>query len=137
LGTKGRLANEYYKFLSVVWNEHLPVVSPNNIKEVISDFNSEFKGTEQHDSQEFLSCILDGLHEDLNVARRKSKSEIENIRKRHDQETKEEERENLPLDKLQDNAWKRYLDFNYSIIVTTFQGQYMSTLKCSRCNKVK
>jgi len=135
LGTKGRLANEYYKFLSVVWNEHLPVVSPNNIKEVISDFNSEFKGTEQHDSQEFLSCILDGLHEDLNVARRKSKSEIESIRKKHDQETKEEERGNLPLDTLQDNAWKRYLDFNWSIIVTTFQGQYMSTLKCSRCNK--
>jgi len=135
LGTKGRLANEYYKFLYTVWNEHQPVISPTNIKDVVSNFNTEFKGTEQHDSQEFLSCILDGLHEDLNVARRKSKPEIESIRKRHDQETRKEEREDLPLDVLQDNAWKRYLDFNYSIIVTTFQGQYMSTLKCLECKK--
>ncbi|OUM68702.1 hypothetical protein PIROE2DRAFT_68006 [Piromyces sp. E2] len=135
LGTKGRLAMEYYRFLSTIWNEHLPVVSPTNIKDVISNFNSEFKGSDQHDSQEFLSCILDGLHEDLNVARKKSKMEIEDIRKRHSQEEKREEKENLALQELQDNYWKRYIDFNYSIIVTTFQGQYMSSLTCSRCKK--
>ncbi|ORX87301.1 cysteine proteinase [Anaeromyces robustus] len=135
LGTGGKLAKEYNRFLYTIWNEHLPVVSPTNIKEVISNFNNEFKGTEQHDSQEFLSCILDGLHEDLNLARKKSKSEIDIIRKRHNEEEKDEERNNYPLTVLQANAWKRYIDFNYSVIVNTFQGQYMSTLKCSRCGK--
>jgi len=135
LGTGGKLAKEYHKFLYTLWNEHLPVVSPTNIKEVISNFNCEFKGTEQHDSQEFLSCILDGLHEDLNLARKKSKSEIEDIRKKHTKEEKDEEKNDYPLAVLQGNAWKRYIDFNYSVIVNTFQGQYMSTLKCSRCNK--
>ena len=131
------MANEYYRFLKTVWFDHQPTISPTNIKSAISHFNEEFAGTDQHDSQEFLSCILDGLHEDLNLARKgKTKIDIENIRKNHSQQEKEEESQNLKIEILKDRAWKRYLDFNNSIIVTTFQGQYMSILKCSQCGKV-
>jgi ubiquitin carboxyl-terminal hydrolase 8 len=137
LGTHGKLANEYYSFLNAIWYEHQPIVSPANIKSAISNFNEEFIGSDQHDSQEFLSCILDGLHEDLNVARRKkSNSYIESKRKEHNNQEKEEEREEFDVETLRDRAWKRYIDFNYSIIVTTFQGQYMSVLKCSQCGKI-
>ena len=32
----------------------------------ICSYAPQFGGTEQHDSQEFLNFLLDGLHEDLN-----------------------------------------------------------------------
>lgn len=135
LGKGGRVAEEYQKFLHLVWSGQYAVITPSNIKSIISEFNSEFEGVEQHDSQEFLSCLLDGLHEDLNVARKKTKSEMDAIRERHKKEEREEESTNFDLRLLEDRAWKRYMDFNYSTIVTTFQGQYMSTLTCLNCKK--
>ena len=38
------------------------------IQEAIELFEPLFVGTRQHDLQELLSSLLDGLHEDLNVA---------------------------------------------------------------------
>ena len=38
-------------------------------QEVISQFAPTFSGTQQHDSQEFLAFLMDGLHEDLNRVR--------------------------------------------------------------------
>lgn len=32
---------------------------------------SQFSGNQQHDSQEFLAFLLDGLHEDLNLVKEK------------------------------------------------------------------
>jgi hypothetical protein len=41
-------------------------ISPSRFKATISEFASQFRGADQHDSQEFLAFLLDGLHEDLN-----------------------------------------------------------------------
>lgn len=41
-------------------------ISPSRFKEVISHYASQFRGSDQQDSQEFLAFLLDGLHEDLN-----------------------------------------------------------------------
>jgi hypothetical protein len=42
------------------------VVVPSSFKEVLCIFAPQFKGSEQHDSQEFLAFLLDSIHEDMN-----------------------------------------------------------------------
>jgi ubiquitin C-terminal hydrolase len=41
-------------------------VTPKHLKMVISRYNSQFAGHDQHDAQELLDFLLNGLHEDLN-----------------------------------------------------------------------
>jgi ubiquitin C-terminal hydrolase len=41
-------------------------VSPRAFKSKIAQFAPQFSGYQQHDSQEFLAFLLDGLHEDIN-----------------------------------------------------------------------
>ena len=42
------------------------VVSPRAFKRLIGDICPQFQGYNQHDSQELLNFLLDGLHEDTN-----------------------------------------------------------------------
>lgn len=39
---------------------------PRGFKANLSQFAPQFSGYQQHDSQEFLAFLLDGLHEDIN-----------------------------------------------------------------------
>ncbi len=41
-------------------------VTPRGFKAAIANFAPQFTGYSQHDSQELLAFLLDGLHEDLN-----------------------------------------------------------------------
>merc|ERR1711972_660510 len=42
------------------------VVSPSDLKKLIGERWPEFAGYQQHDAQELLMFLLDGLHEDVN-----------------------------------------------------------------------
>ena len=48
-------------------------------------FASQFLGYQQHDSQELLSFLLDGLHEDLNRVKNKEYIELRDAEGRPDQ----------------------------------------------------
>ena len=89
---------------------------------------SQFGGSEQHDSQEFLSFLLDGLHEDLNRILNKPTSEVTAAR--------EEELEKLPQQIASEKEWKIYRMRNDSIVVDFFQGQFRNRLECLTCHKV-
>lgn len=80
-------------------------------------------GYQQHDSQELLAFLLDGLHEDLN--RIKKKPYIE-----------EKESDGRPDEVVAREAWNDYKKRNDSIIVDHFHGQLKSTLICPKCRKV-
>ena len=75
---------------------------------------------DQHDSQELLAFLLDGLHEDLNRVHKKPYVEIPDANGRPDELVAAE-------------SWKIYLMRNKSIIVDLFQGQLKSTLCCKKC----
>ena len=66
IGTKGQLTSKYAKMIQALWCSIDSVFSPYMLKNSISDFQPMFSGYNQHDSQELLSFLLDGLHEDLN-----------------------------------------------------------------------
>ena len=71
LGTKGKLAKSYAKFIKHMWCESDSTFSPYNLKSAVSSVNHMFSGYAQHDSQEFFSFLVDGIHEDLNRIKKK------------------------------------------------------------------
>ena len=82
-----------------------------------------FKGYHQHDSSELITFLLDGIHEDLN--RVKTKPYVE---------TKDSDgRTNFVVAK---ESWLNHLARNQSIIVDLMHGQYKSTLKCPKCERL-
>eukprot|EP00002_Diphylleia_rotans_P013620 TRINITY_DN2657_c0_g1_i6.p2 TRINITY_DN2657_c0_g1~~TRINITY_DN2657_c0_g1_i6.p2 ORF type:complete len:433 (+),score=100.95 TRINITY_DN2657_c0_g1_i6:49-1347(+) len=66
LGTGGSLAREFATLIKAMWSGGSGSVAPRAFKSVLGRFAPQFMGYQQHDSQELLSFLLDGLHEDLN-----------------------------------------------------------------------
>lgn len=130
LSSKGRLANEFAGLLRLMWGGNYSFISPVPFREALLEFAPQFRGSEQHDSQEFLNFLLDGLHEDCNLI-----TEKPNI----PSETAEEEAlfEQLPDWKASTIAWDKYLLRNSSVVVSLFQGQYRSRLTCLTCHTVR
>eukprot|EP00164_Ancoracysta_twista_P000126 GFYU01000183.1.p1 GENE.GFYU01000183.1~~GFYU01000183.1.p1 ORF type:complete len:1042 (-),score=289.47 GFYU01000183.1:66-3191(-) len=124
LGMKGQLAEEFGELLKVLWSGDHDSFSPRQFKWKVGQFAPQFSGYSQHDSQELLAFLLDGLHEDLNLVQDKPYTEAV--------EAKEGEAD----DSVATRSWDTYLMRNKSVIVDMFQGQYKSTLVCPTCKKV-
>ena len=68
MGTKGVVAESFASLVNSMTKEQEPVYNPIRFKEVLESKAPQFRGNDQHDSQEFLAFLLDALHEDLNSA---------------------------------------------------------------------
>jgi ubiquitin carboxyl-terminal hydrolase 8 len=75
-----------------------------------------------------LAFFLDGLHEDLNENALKSK-----LRELTPEE--ERRRERMPVADVSSIEWDRYKHNHKSFLVELFQGQFVSSLKCSVCGR--
>ncbi|WVQ70525.1 hypothetical protein IAR50_000044 [Cryptococcus sp. DSM 104548] len=128
LGTKGELAKAWAGLLSVLWSEKYEFLSPMTFRKQIIQFAPQFLGTDQHDSQEFLSFVLDGLHEDLNRIKKKPPP-VEMTPQR------EAMLESSPPEVASESEWQIYRQRNDSLIVDLFQGQYRNRLECLTCHK--
>ncbi|XP_057954341.1 ubiquitin carboxyl-terminal hydrolase 8 isoform X3 [Malania oleifera] len=123
LGMEGELALAFGDLLRKLWAPGATPVAPRIFKSKLAHFAPQFSGFNQHDSQELLAFLLDGLHEDLN--RVKCKPYIE-----------AKDGEGRPDEEVADEYWQNHLTRNDSIIVDVCQGQYRSTLVCPICQKV-
>ncbi|XP_029912406.1 ubiquitin carboxyl-terminal hydrolase 11 isoform X2 [Myripristis murdjan] len=123
LGMKGEIAEAYADVIKQMWSGRHYSVVPRIFKTKVGHFASQFLGYQQHDSQELLSFLLDGLHEDLNRVKNKEYIELRDADGRPDQEVAEE-------------AWRNHRRRNDSVIVDTFHGLFKSTLVCPECRKV-
>ncbi|KAL5672194.1 hypothetical protein ACJX0J_016500, partial [Zea mays] len=123
LGMKGELAYAFGDLLRKLWAIDRTPVAPRQFKARLGRFAPQFSGFNQHDSQELLAFLLDGLHEDLNRVKCKPYSEAKDSDGRPDEE-------------VADEYWGNHLARNDSIIVDICQGQYKSTLVCPICKKV-
>ncbi|XP_054625989.1 ubiquitin carboxyl-terminal hydrolase 11 isoform X1 [Dunckerocampus dactyliophorus] len=123
LGMKGEIAEAYADIIKQMWSGRHYYVVPRVFKTKVGHFASQFLGYQQHDSQELLSFLLDGLHEDLNRVKNKEYIELRDADGRPDQEVAEE-------------AWRNHRRRNDSVIVDTFHGLFKSTLICPECHKV-
>uniref|UniRef100_A0A8C9WY79 Ubiquitin carboxyl-terminal hydrolase n=1 Tax=Sander lucioperca TaxID=283035 RepID=A0A8C9WY79_SANLU len=63
---KPALCRSYQKLVSDLWHKNRPsYVVPTNLFQGIKAINPMFRGYSQQDSQEFLRCLMDQLHEEL------------------------------------------------------------------------
>ncbi|XP_028987361.1 ubiquitin carboxyl-terminal hydrolase 33 isoform X2 [Betta splendens] len=63
---KPALCQSYQKLVSDLWHKNRPsYVVPINLFQGIKAINPMFRGYSQQDSQEFLRCLMDQLHEEL------------------------------------------------------------------------
>ena len=71
LGMGGVIAETYGSLLEEMWSGQNSYIAPRQFKNVIGRHAPQFSGYMQHDSHELLAFLLDGLHEDLNLVKKK------------------------------------------------------------------
>jgi ubiquitin C-terminal hydrolase len=125
LGWKGKIAEEFAGLIKQYWSDQYVSVAPRQFKNTLGEFQPRFSGYQQQDSSELLSFLLDGLHEDLNLVKKKPP-------------TPAVESNNRPDEVISREAWITYLKRNQSVIVDMFQGQLKSKLICPdpNCGKI-
>ncbi|XP_010267703.1 PREDICTED: ubiquitin carboxyl-terminal hydrolase 5 isoform X2 [Nelumbo nucifera] len=123
LGMVGELALAFGELLRKLWAPGRTPIAPRPFKAKLARFAPQFSGYNQHDSQELLAFLLDGLHEDLN-------------RVKHKPYIKSRDADGRPDEEVADEYWANHIARNDSIIVDVCQGQYKSTLVCPVCGKV-
>jgi ubiquitin C-terminal hydrolase len=100
------------------------VERPSAVKAAVGAINRQFAGYGQHDSQEFLRFLLDGLHDDLNRVRVKPAYVAIEDSAGDDDWTKSA------------RWWCNYTERNASVITDTFSGQLKSKVTCLSCGHV-
>ena len=125
LGTGGKLATAYDAVMKEVWMKaKATAMSPTTLKRAIALFAPRFAGCLQHDAQEFLAYLLDGLHEDLNRIRKAPYVEMPDVTDGH----------NMAIAGAE--AWDAHKRRNDSLVMDTFYGQFQSTCVCPKCDRV-
>lgn len=113
-----------------MWAQNYLFLSPVTFRDQICRFAPQFRGSDQHDAQEFLGFLLDGLHEDLNYVVQKPLPVEMTPEREHDLET-------LPAQVMSMREWDIYRRRNDSFVVQCFQGQFRNQMKCLTCSKVR
>jgi len=123
LGAQGRLARAFSVLMWQLVHGFSPVVSPKPLLVEMAKFNSQFEGHEQHDAHEWVTSLLDGLHEDVNLVLSKPIVEDRDSNGRPDAVVANE-------------AWRAHTSRNESLVVDRFCGQLKRTVQCPDCGKV-
>mmetsp|Transcript_53232 Transcript_53232/g.150030 ORF Transcript_53232/g.150030 Transcript_53232/m.150030 type:complete len:498 (-) Transcript_53232:109-1602(-) len=130
LGSGGQLAKEFAELQRQLWQKEVHVWNPKPLHKKLCAFCPHlFEDFAQQDVQEFLSYMMDGLHEDLNLAKGPPQQEPP------DEEVQQLERERGE-EYVAALAWMRYLQQNKSFLLDLFQGQLRSLLSCQVCGYV-
>ncbi|KAF2426597.1 UCH-domain-containing protein [Tothia fuscella] len=129
LGHGGLIAKTYASFLDSVYVPGQSSFTPRNFKTVLGKCGPQFSGYGQQDSQEFMSFLVDALHEDLNRIREKPYSENPDS---DDNTVNDPE----AVKALGEVFRKNFRARNDSVVMDLFNGFYKNTMVCPDCNKV-
>ena len=124
LGTGGKLLEEIAELLRVIWSARQGEKTPTRFRTQLGRMNSQFAGADQQDAQEFLNYMLDVLHEDSNRVRQKP----------YVPALEDSWLQRTSLQRIGDEAWRRFLRRNQSIMANVGMGQVLNTVTCPVCN---
>ena len=120
-GSKGLIAEEFANLLKEMQSTTSSELNPKNNLRTFLKINKPLSDGKQHDAQEFLSLLLDNLHEDLNRINKKPHFEIE------------EQKGNETDKEASERFWNLHKKREDSIIVDLFHGQFKSKISCLDC----
>ena len=123
-GTKGLIAEGFADLFKEMQTTNSDKVNPINFLRTFFKINKSLYAGMQHDAQEFLSILLDNLHEDLNRINKKPYVLLE---EQKEYETDQEASERF---------WNYYKMRENSIIVDLFHGQFKCKISCMDCGNV-
>ncbi|KAK0828062.1 hypothetical protein LTR73_005015 [Friedmanniomyces endolithicus] len=130
LGHGGTIARQYAGVITGIYGENAgSSFSPSEFKRILGKTQPLFSGYGQQDSQEFLSFLVDALHEDLN--RIEKKPYIENPDS--DDKTVHDPQAIIELGETYRSNHKARND---SICMDLFGGFYKNKMECPVCDKV-
>lgn len=130
LGHNGAMANAYHSVIQGIYgNPNLNSFQPTQFKKALGNAQPMFSGWGQQDSQEFLSFLVDALHEDLN--RIIKKPYIENPDS--DDATVHDPQAIIELGETYRNNHRLRND---SVAMDLFSGFYKNKMECPTCDKV-
>jgi len=123
LGWGGNVANSWGALTEKVWGNKYKTVAPKTFRGAIGKVAPRFEGYQQQDSQEFLTFLLDGLHEDLNRIKKKPATE------------NPESDGTVPDSEIAAKSWHIFKLRNDSFLVNTLYGQLKNEVVCPKCGK--
>jgi len=124
LGTGGKLLEEFAELLRIIWSGKFGERSPTRFRIQLGKQRTQFSGADQQDAQELLNYMLDVLHEDSNKV--KKKPFVEAL------EDDWVKKNSLP--RVGEEAWRRFLRRNQSIMADVAMGQVLNTVTCPDCH---
>ena len=128
MGTGGILALAYANYIFRMNNSEEKILELSNFKYAIGIVDDRFSGFDQQDTHEFLSFLIDSIHEDLN------RVIIKPILYRKSSDWEKNYDSSLILDKLKSKIeWNNFLKRNQSIMVDLFYGLYKTSIICPKC----
>ena len=130
LGHGGVMAKQYANLLSSIYGENASgSFTPSQFKKTIGSLQPLFSGYGQQDSQEFLSFLVDAIHEDLNRIIKKPYNENPDS---DDNTVKDPQ----AIIKLGETYRANHKARNESIAMDLFNGFYKNTMECPDCGKI-
>ena len=127
-GSNGIMPEIYANLIRSMWKNDVTAVRPSSLRNFCARLNQEWGVDRQQDAKEFFDFLVDCLHEDLNTNWQRNPLRPLTV---------EEEltRERMPIARVSQMEWDRYLHRESSFISSLFAGQHASTLRCATCNK--
>ncbi|OXA58646.1 Ubiquitin carboxyl-terminal hydrolase 43 [Folsomia candida] len=122
---KSEVTEELASILKNMWLRQNVTVLEDGVtrfKSAVEKGATQWRGSEQHDAQEFFLWLLDKLHEDLNQASSNKYKQLKNNFGR-------------PEEQVAAEALANHLRCNNSIIQDIFGAHFRSSLTCPGCGK--
>ncbi|KAL7433527.1 hypothetical protein ACHAXH_002064, partial [Discostella pseudostelligera] len=123
LGTGGKILEDFSELLRLMWSGKYGARAPQKFRASLAKCRSQYCGTDQQDAQELINDMFDMLHEDGN--RVKKKPVVDAL--------EDEFIEKAELPRLGQEAWRRFLRRNRSIISDLSMGQVYNRVTCPEC----
>lgn len=120
MSRKGELMEGFAELVREMWMSAESSVRPYKFKELVGRFKEEFRGRQQQDAQEFLTFLIDGLHEDTNLVLEKPYMDLSDT-------------VHKTMEDAADKCWSFNLLRNWSVFSFMFTGLLGSELACKNC----
>lgn len=126
-GSNGILPGIFANLIRSLWTNDVQAIRPTSLRNFCARLNNEWGADRQQDAKEFFDFIIDCLHEDLN--QNWDRTPLRPLSGRE-----EMQRERMPVRKVSQIEWSRYIHRENSYISDTFAGQHASRLRCTSCH---